>query len=147
MASQVPREHVLGNFKPTISERDKAKRTRKPPGARRPGMSEEHLALIRLLPSCISGRGPCEAHHLKSGPAKAERGQGQKATDRWAVPLTFHEHAELERLGSRHEEAWFRERGVNDVVELAAALWNGSGDLERMQKIEQAHMGRRRRGT
>lgn len=135
------------NLKPTLSEREKAKRNRKPQGARRPGMSEEHLALIRQLPSCISGTGPCEAHHLKSGPAKDERGQGQKATDRWAVPLTVMEHSELERIGSRLEEAWFRERGVGDVVELAAALWTNTGDLNRMWKVQQAHMGRRRRGT
>jgi hypothetical protein len=140
---QVPRERVLANFKPTISEREKAKRNREPAASRRPGMSPEHLELIRQLPSCVSGRaGRCDPHHLKSGPAKAERSVGQKATDRWTVPLKRDEHDELERISSKREEAWFRERGIADVVELANALWINTGDLGRMRAVLQAHMGK-----
>jgi hypothetical protein len=69
-----------------------------------------------------------------------------RATDRWAVPLLRIEHDELHRISSRLEEAWFRERGVDDVIELANALWKGTGDLERMWRVMQAHMGRSRRG-
>ena len=141
---QVPREHVLNNQRPSLSERYKK---REPAGSRRPGMSEDHLALIRQLPSCVSGRvGPCDPHHIRSGPAAAERGVGQKATDRWTVPLLRFEHDELHRLSSRLEMAWFRERGIADVVELANALWLNTGDLERMLKVLQAHIGRPMRG-
>jgi hypothetical protein len=140
MASEIRREHVYANFRPSKAERSKK---RESSAARRPGMSEEHLALIRQLPSCVSGRaGPCDPHHLKSGPAGQERAVGRRATDRWAVPLKRDEHDELERISSRREEAWFRERGVDDVIELAAALWTNTGDLERMLRVMQAHMGR-----
>jgi hypothetical protein len=61
------------------------------------------------------------------------------------VPLTRAEHDELERISSRLEEAWFRERGVADVIELANALWVNTGDLERMLRVMQAHVGRPRR--
>jgi len=143
---QVPRERVLANFKPSVTERAVAKRNREPAAARRPGMSEEHLVLIRQLPSCVSGRvGPCDPHHLKSGAAAAERGVQLKATDRWTVPLKRDEHDELERISSRREEAWFRERGIADVSELANALWINTGDLERMRRVMQAHMGRQQR--
>jgi hypothetical protein len=137
-------ERVLANFRPSLKER-----VRKKPSAqeRREGNSKDHLELVRQLPSCVSGvAGPCDPHHLKSGPAKAERGVQQKATDRWTVPLKRHEHDELERIASRYEEAWFKERGVDDVVELANALWVNTGDLERMLRVMQAHVGRPRRG-
>jgi hypothetical protein len=135
---------VYGNFRPSLKERSKKHVSSQ---ERREGNSQAHLALVRRLPSCVSGvAGPCDPHHLKSGPAKAERGVQQKATDRWVVPLKRHEHDELERIASRYEELWFKERGVDDVVELAAALWANTGDLERMWKVQQAHMGRARRG-
>jgi hypothetical protein len=137
-------ERVLANFRPSLKDR-----ARKKPSAqeRREGNSKDHLELVRQLPSCVSGvAGPCDPHHLKSGPAKAERGVQQKATDRWVVPLKRNEHDELERIASRYEEAWFKERGVDDVVELANALWVNTGDLERMLRVMQAHVGRPRRG-
>jgi hypothetical protein len=137
---QVPREYVLNNQRPSLKER-----ARKKPSAqeRREGNSEAHLALIRRLPSCVSGvAGPCDPHHLRSAAALLERGVGMRATDRWTVPLLRVEHDELHRISSRLEEAWFRERGIDDVIELAAALYANTGDLERMWKVQQAHMGR-----
>jgi hypothetical protein len=141
---QVPREHVLNNQRPSLKER-----ARKKPSAqeRREGNSKDHLELVRQLPSCVSGvAGPCDPHHLRSAAALLERGVGMRATDQFTVPLLRHEHDELHRISSRLEEAWFRERGVDDVIELAAALWTNTGDLERMWKVQQAHMGRARRG-
>jgi hypothetical protein len=139
---QVPREHVLANFRPSLKER-----VRKKPSAqeRREGNSKDHLELVRQLPSCVSGvAGPCDPHHLRSGPALAERGVGMRATDRWVVPLTRAEHDELHRISSRLEEAWFLERGI-EVFELANALAVNTGDLERMLRVMQAHVGRPRR--
>jgi hypothetical protein len=145
MASQVPRDHILANFRPSLKERAKKHVSAQ---ERREGNSKAHLELVRQLPSCVSGvAGPCDPHHLRSQAAGQERGVGMRATDRWVVPLLRAEHDELHRISSRLEEAWFRERGVADVVELANALWVNTGDLERMQKVLQAHMGRRRRGT
>jgi len=103
--------------------------------SRRPGMSKRHLALICQLPCCVTGRpGPSDPHHIKSGPARLERGTGLKATDRWLVPLSREKHSEIEDLGSRNEEAWFRERGI-DVVALAEALWAATGDLQEMERV------------
>jgi hypothetical protein len=141
---QVPREYVLNNQRPSLKERSKKHVSSQ---ERREGNSKAHLELVRQLPSCVSGvAGPCDPHHLRSGPAAAERGVQMKATDRWVVPITRFEHDELHRLSSRIEEAWFRERGVADVVELANALWVNTGDLDRMLRVLQAHVGRPRRG-
>src|SRR5262245_51989047 len=49
-------------------------------------MSEAYLAAVRRLPSCISGRSPCIAHHLRCA---GGRGVGWKSEDRWALPLTL----------------------------------------------------------
>jgi hypothetical protein len=95
-------------------------------------MSAKHLAMIRLLPSCISGRKPCQAHHLQ---VSTERGVGMRATDKWAVPLTPDEHFDLHTLGSRLEREWFGNRGVDDPYAMALALWEGTGDHERMCRI------------
>jgi hypothetical protein len=135
---------VYGNFRPSLKER-----ARKKPSAqeRRGGNSKDHLELVRQLPSCVSGvAGPCDPHHLRGGAALSTRGVGMRAPDRFAVPLLRVEHDELHRISSRLEGAWFAERGVADVIELANALWINTGDLDRMLRVLQAHMGRGRRG-
>ena len=35
-----------------------------------------------------------------------------------------------------------RKHGIEDPLELAAALWRNTGDLERMQRVWEAHTGR-----
>lgn len=132
-------EKQLGNFRPSVSERAKPKKSAQ---ERREGNSEKHRLLIKLLPCCVTGkRPPNDGHHLKTGPAKSERGMGMKATDRWLVPLCRSSHDELEALGSRREFAWFQSHGIADVHELANALWHATGDLKRMTKVLRAHMG------
>jgi hypothetical protein len=113
------------------------------PTKSRAGMSHEHLAKIRKLPSCLSGKGPCDPHHLL---IKRERGVGMRATDRWAVPLTRHEHDELHRKvrNETQEEAYFKERGI-DCYELANALWNCNLNFESMQKVLVEHYFRFRK--
>lgn len=104
---------------------------------RREGNSKAHLALIRQLPSCISGKRPCDPHHLYH---KKERGVGLKATDRWAVPLTREEHDEATKAQSRGEMAFFKRNGIENPYDLANSLWKQTGDLERMVKIIQANL-------
>lgn len=148
MASEIRREHVYANFRPSLSDREKAKRTRMSAQERREGNSEAHLALLRLLPCCVTGNTPCgSAHHLKSGPAARERGVNMRATDKWGLPLAYEAHIlGVEKVATRYEHAWFREHGIDDPYELAAALWQATGDLERMRRVLQAHVGRGRRG-
>lgn len=100
----------------TVTPRFKAART----VSERPGMSKAYLAAIRRLPSCVSGRSPCDAHHLR---LIEERGVGMKATDRWALPLTRAEHYGVHSVGSQLEVAWFSARNCNCYF-LAAALWD-----------------------
>jgi hypothetical protein len=95
----------------------------------------KHLANVRKLPSCISWREPCEAHHLKAGPAKLERGIGLRSGDNWAVPLTTQEHWALEQYGSRREIEWFIKKGVPDIVTLAIELWTARENFEAMKRV------------
>jgi hypothetical protein len=122
-----------------ISVRERITRKNKPSAAeKREGMSKAHIALIKQLPCCITGKRPVDPHHLKEGLAH-ERGIGRKATDRWAVPLCREKHEEVERIGSRNEWAWFKKHGIEDPLELAAALWRNTGDLDRMLRVIEAH--------
>jgi hypothetical protein len=122
---------------------EKAPKRREPNAAsKRPGMSPKYLHAIKRMPSCLSGRKPCDPHHLRCGPAAKERGVSLKATDRWAVPLTRDEHEMVHKLGGTVEFDWFRVRGIN-VLELATALWAAFPDEERMLRIIQAHRGSR----
>lgn len=133
---------VSPNFRPTKRQRLEAQAKRESAAKKRPGMSEAHLVLIRRLPCCVSGAAaPSDPHHLKDR-LSHERGIGRRATDRWTVPLSRKMHDQLEALGSRREREWFMQHGIEDPLELANALWNVSGDLDRMRKVLQAHMGR-----
>lgn len=124
---------IYGNWKPE-------KNPNKPRVDKRaewPGNSKEHLKLIRQLPSCVSGKRPCDSHHLK---IKQERGMGMRSRDKWAVPLTRDEHDHLEAQGSRNELAWFKKNGIENPYELASALWKASPNLETMTNIIHAHI-------
>lgn len=121
----------------------KAPKVKKPKAAsKRPGMSESHLADIRSLPSVVSGKRPCQAHHLRCA---GGRGTGQKAEDKWALPLTAGEHVLdadcVHRVGSKKEFEWFMSRGINPI-ELASALWANRGDRGQMERVVAAHRGR-----
>ena len=129
---------LLNNLRPLISERFSRPR-RQPASARRPGMSPQHLIHIRMLPCtvCYERQG-IQAHHLKSGPARSERGVGRKATDRLALPLCFLHHADLERYGSRREFEWFDAFGI-DPYDLCVGLWNRRGNPDNMAAVLEAH--------
>lgn len=133
------RERVIGNFKPTVTDRQNAKTAKsRVKREAREGNSQDHLAFIRKLPCCVTLRTPCgEAHHLKSG--TGERAAGTRSSDRWAVPLSHTPHMELERLGSRHEPRWFKEHGIDVPLDLAAALWAASPDVAKGTAIVLAH--------
>lgn len=140
MCSQIYRERVFNNQKPTKCGRLKERRTRKSAADRREGMSKIHLAFVRNLPCCGCLAMPSgEAHHLKSG--TGERGAGMRSTDRRAVPLCRHHHDEVERAGSRNEWGIFKQWGIADPLALADALWNASGDEPLGTKIIIAHRG------
>jgi hypothetical protein len=63
----------------------------------KPEKAPGYLAWIRTLPCVISGSRPVEATHLSAGNlayGHTGRGKQQKASDRWALPLTQALHIE-----------------------------------------------------
>jgi len=100
-------------------------------------MSEPHRKTIKRLGCCACpAPAPSDPHHLK---ILSERGAGMKATDKWLVPLCRRCHDEVERIGSRNENRWFRDRGIESAIDLSAALFAASPDVERMKLIVEAH--------
>lgn len=142
MATEVPREKVIGNFKPSISKKMKEKKEKVRASDERPGMSPEHLSCIRKLPCCVCWKTPGgEAHHIKDTPDK-ERGMGLRSTDRWAAPLCHEHHIHgVELAGTRNERKWFSDRGI-DALALSQALWKSTGDIPKMTKIVIAAKGK-----
>jgi len=138
-------EKVIGNFRPTVTEREKSKRLApKKRRAKRPGNCEAHKLAIQKLPCCIPGCNVVgvEPHHLKHGPAAAERSMGRKATDRYLVPLCHAHHmmgVEVDAPNAKREPGWFRDHGIDEPIELAAALWAASPDASAMTRIILAH--------
>lgn len=134
MASEIRKDRVLANFRQRGAKSPHKNSERYKD---RPGMSDEHLALVRKLPCCGCGRKPGgQPHHLKSG--TGERGAGLRSTDKWSVPVCFACHETVERAGTRREVATFAAWGIDPHV-LAQDLWAATGDLERMTRIVQAH--------
>lgn len=140
MASEIRREPVLGNFRPSKSQREKAKRAHDP-RAEREGNDEAHLRAIRKCPCCIPGCNVVgvDPHHLKS--VAGTRGMGLRAPDQYAVPLCRSHHDEVERISSRSERAWFDGHGIN-AEDLADRLWHAPrGDAAAYTKIVLANKG------
>lgn len=136
-AQEIRKDRILGNFKKRGLERAREPK-KESARERRDGMSERHLALIRVLPCCVCHKvAPSDPHHLKTG--TGERGMGLRSTDKWTVPLCRGDHDDVESVGSRNEIRWFQMHGVDDPLALAEALWSATGDLPTMLKIVQAH--------
>jgi hypothetical protein len=98
----------------------------------------EHLAFIRELPCCVCGTNVCvDAAHVRMSDARVAKnnpGVGQKPHDRWTVPLCRTHHNE-QHLGN---ELWFwKEKGI-DVIFLAMALHDNTGDHLRCEQIIRA---------
>ena len=97
-----------------------------------------HRKQIKTLRCCIpecTKLAPSDGHHLK---VWGERGMGQRATDRWLVPLCRAHHDEVEGMGSRQETNWFQGYGI-DAYELARALWGARGNPALMARIVATH--------
>jgi hypothetical protein len=134
---QVAHPKVYGNFKKRGLEKAKAKTGNSKWREERPGMSEDHLALIRKMPCCDCLKLPGgEAHHLKAN--TGERGMAVRSTDRWALPMCHEHHMQVEAVGAKRETAHFQDMGF-DPIELAQDLWNASGDLAKMVRVLTAH--------
>ena len=61
------------------------------------------------------------------------------SSNRRAIPLCYECHINgVERVGSRQEAAWFRERGIL-CLDLAAALYANSHSLKAMMNVLKTH--------
>ena len=64
-----------------------------------------------------------------------------KVPDKTTVPLCHEHHINgVERVGSRLEAAWFRERGIM-CIDLAAALYANSHNEAAMLNVLMTHKG------
>jgi hypothetical protein len=46
----------------------------------------------------------------------------------------------IEHAGTQNENQWFKDRGIEEVAELAKELFTATGDLRAMQKVLFLHM-------
>jgi len=73
----------------------------------KPIRSKSYLAWVRKQPSVISGRCPCDAHHII---AHGAGGMGTKPPDLFTFPLTRDEHAgihhDTQEWERRHGQQW-----------------------------------------
>ena len=128
-----------GNFKPDRFAESAGRQPWANRREKREGNSNRHLFLVKSLPCLICGVvGPSDPHHLRHDLAAKERGVGQKATDRWTLPLCRNCHGDVHALGSRREREWFEDHGYQALA-LADALWVNSGDLSRLHRVLLAH--------
>ena len=133
-AFQIPRPPVTAPFfrerKPKQKQETREqKREKEAPG---------YLVKVRRLPCCVCGEeAPSEPHHLKC--AMPGRGKGTKVPNRYCLPLCNECHIYgVEKVGSRQEAAWFRERGIL-CLDLAAALFVNSHSHEAMLAVLTSH--------
>lgn len=137
MATQIPRDRVIGNFKLTRGLRAKHKNSSWRED--RNGMSDEHCAAVRKAPCCGCLKLPAGTiHHLKGA---GERGMAVRAPDKYGVPLCARCHDEIERAGTKREFETFQAWGIRDVHALAGALWGAACDVPKMIKIVIANKG------
>ena len=137
-AYQIAQERVFGNLrkKGTAKPRHENSNWRD----QRDGMDSDHCAAVRQCPCATCPRTPAGTiHHLKSGPAKKERGANVRATDKRGIPECWFCHHEIENAGPRKEIAYYKDHGIADVHELAGALWRASPDVAKMTAILIAH--------
>lgn len=96
----------------------------------KPVKAPSYLTFVHMLPCVITGMYGVEAAHLSyANPALGHfgRGKGQKASDRWALPLCPEKHREQHSMG---EMAFWRRHNINPhLVALTIwGLWSERGD-------------------
>jgi hypothetical protein len=96
----------------------------------------KHLRWIRTLPCLVTGQtGEIHAAHIRHASLKHNKratGLGEKASDRWVVPLNADLH-----LNGQHrsgERTWWWSIGI-DPLDVAQKLYAISGDTQRAIEI------------
>lgn len=104
--------------------------------SRRPRIENgTHLRWIRTLPCLVTGRRDgIEAAHIRYEDhlyGKREIGLGERADDRWAVPLNRDQHLDQHANGERE---WWIKQNI-DPLPICLALYQVSGDDELGEEI------------
>lgn len=86
-----------------------------------PHRDRNYLLWVKTLPSAISGKRPCDAHHCIG----VGSGMGQKASDYMVFPLTREEHEELHRTGWADWELLHGTQHYHVVCTLMRAIDEG----------------------
>jgi hypothetical protein len=87
-----------------------------------PVKAKSYVTFIHALPCVVSGVMPVQAAHLSfAAPEWGHfgRGKGQKASDRWVLPLCEKEHVIQHGM---NEKAYWKATGI-DPHRLACVLW------------------------
>ena len=109
-------------------------------GQKRPRETNHaHLAFIRGLKCCICGKPGPDPAHIRSASSlygKRETGLGEKASDKWTVPLCRPHHSEQHDAGN--ELVWWASKKI-DPFGLALALHHASGDDVVAEAILNSH--------
>ena len=95
---------------------------------------EAHLALVRQLPSMISGEFGCDPAHVNFAVpsiGKSHRGKSQRADDCFVLPLTRALHRSQHKTGL--EQDWWARHGIDNPSEIALRLYSYS-----KQKLSEA---------
>ena len=90
-----------------------------------PVKSKPYLEWLHGLPCIITGRQPVEAAHVSFANPKfgaTGRGKGQKASDRWALPLHPDLHREQHDCKGGNEQDFWIAKGINPHF-AAVILW------------------------
>lgn len=108
---------------------------------KRPRVTDDtHLKFIRTLHCCICGKPGPDPAHIRSASnlyGKRETGGGEKASDKWTVPLCREHHDDQHKAGN--ELLWWASKKI-DPFGLALALYQASGDDEIAEGILRSHL-------
>jgi antitoxin (DNA-binding transcriptional repressor) of toxin-antitoxin stability system len=83
--------------------------------------SPEYLEWVRKQPSCVTGDGGCEAHHIIGH----GRLSTSKTSDVWAIPLTPRQHRHLHEIGWKQWEQLNGDQAMYALQTILRAVESG----------------------
>ena len=116
---------------------------RSTPAKAKPKRSRAYLEWLHELPCAITGASPVDAAHLSAASpfyGHFGRGKGQKADDRWILPLSPEMHRD-QHAGS--EMAFWTRHGINPhrLALVLHALWEQGVSADYAATVMRLHKG------
>lgn len=91
---------------------------------------KEHLALVRMLPCAMGGKGKVEACHIRKG---TDGAMGMKPSDCYVIPLSQEKHAEQHRVGEL--SFWGGHDKIEEAKGLALRLYASKDIFEAQREL------------